>query len=164
MRAREHVARGHVATIVIASFPHPAGHQLVLGGLFPRLYFIGAASVATPAPPPPLAQAGVGWNLLVAKSPEWSLLCNTRYTASVSAASCFYKRLSRIKWVLVNEVGQCTLSAWRDTPVLRSFFSIHIQVPWTRLSKTATALLVCGMYLQIRGVSVGTVPSMSSEQ
>ena len=91
-------------------------------------------------------------------------LCNTRYTASVSAASCFYKRLSRIKWVVVNEVGQCTLSVWRDTPVLRSFFSIHIQVPWTRLSKTATALLVCGMYLQICGVSVGTVSSMSSEQ
>ena len=43
-------------------------------------------------------------------------------------------------------------------------FFIHIQVPWTRLSKTATALLVCSMYLQIRGVSVGTVSSMSSEQ
>ena len=146
----------------IASFPHPAGHQLVLGGLFPRLYFIGAASVATPVPPHPSPRPVPGGTCWL-QNPQ-NGLCNTRYTASVSAASCFYKRLSRIKWVLVNEVGQCTLSAWRDTPVLRSFFSIHIQVPWTRLSKTATALLVCGMYLQIRGVAVGTVPSMSSEQ
>ena len=160
MRAREHVTNTWPQ---LRHFHIPLDTSLSWVACFlHRLYFIGAASVATQVPPHPSPRPVPGGTCWL-QNPQ-NGLCNTRYTASVSAASCFYKRLSRIKWVLVNEVGQCTLSVWRDTPVLRSFFSIHIQVPWTRLSKTATALLVCGMYLQIRGVSVGTVPSMSSEQ
>ena len=75
----------HVATI--ASFQHSAGHQLVLGGLFPTLYFIGAASVATPVPPPahhPSPRPVPGGTCWL-QNPR-SGRCNTRYTASVSTA------------------------------------------------------------------------------
>ena len=129
----------HVATI--ASFQHSAGHQLVLGGLFPTLYFIGAASVATPVPPPahhPSPRPVPGGTCWL-QNPR-NGRCDTRYTAS-----CFYKRPSRMKQGVslvsfVNEVGQCTLSEW--WPVVRSFFFIHIQVAWTWLSKTATVYIV----------------------
>ena len=83
----------HVATI--ASFQHSAGHQVVLGGLFPTLYFIGAASVATPVPTPRPGRCRaepVGCKIPGVVAVILATLPRCQQP------SCFYKRLSRIKW------------------------------------------------------------------
>ena len=70
-------------------------------------YWGGQCGNTSPPPsPPPLAQAGAGRNLLVAKSPEWSLWYSLHCLMLLQTTVSYEASLVSF----VNEVGQCTLS------------------------------------------------------